>query len=181
MSKGKRSTLEIHSNVMDKQAEASKKSVVYSTKRINAILNDADNGKFDLNPFFHGSTDWRDAGVIFEYTDEELAEIEKCANDCVYFVEHYCKFLNKKGRTLVKLYDFQKENLKAMSSEHWDPKEEVVMPDNPEIVIMQSRQTSKCLSLMSTIFSNDIKLNNKYNIFNFIYKKFKNKIKQILA
>ena len=157
-----RQQFDIHSNVIDKQAELQKKSSVYSTEKINAITKDLvnGNGKPDTTPFFHGSPDWRDAGVIFDYTDEELEILEKCANDCVFFVENYAKFLNKKGRTLVKLYDFQKENLEIMSAEKWDPDEEVVVPVNPDIVLMQSRQTSKTTTISAyiawySIFHND--------------------------
>lgn len=61
----------------------------------------------DMNPFFHGDVDYRDAGVPFEYTDWEKEELEKCSTDIIYFATHYAKFLNDKGRTLVKLRDYQ--------------------------------------------------------------------------
>ena len=132
-----RQQFDIHSNVLDKQAELEKKSKVYSTEKIKEITTNVLNGgKADTTPFFHGSPDWRDAGVIFDYTDEELEIMEKCSNDCIWFVEHYAKFLNKKGRTTVKLYDFQKENLKTLSGEHWDPDEEIIMPDNPMVCLL---------------------------------------------
>lgn len=139
-----RQQFDLHSNVMDKQAELQKQSVVYSTEKINKLTKDLLNGgKPDTTPFFHGSSDWRDAGVIFEYTDEEMKILESCANDCVYFVENYAKFLNKKGRTTVNLYDFQKENLNIMSAEKWNHDEQIIVPENPNIVLLQSRQTSK--------------------------------------
>lgn len=156
-----RQQFDIHSNVIDKQAELEKKSKVYSTEKIKEITTNVLNGgKADTTPFFHGSPDWRDAGVIFEYTDEELEIMDKCANDCIWFVEHYARFLNKKGRTTVKLYDFQKENLKILSGEHWDPDEEVIMPDNPMVCLLQSRQTSKTTTIGAfimwyAIFHND--------------------------
>ena len=104
-----RQQFDIHSNVLDKQAELEKKSKVYSTEKIKDITSNVLNGgKADTTPFFHGSPDWRDSGVIFEYTDEELEIMDKCSNDCVWFVENYAKFMNKKGRSTVKLYDFQK-------------------------------------------------------------------------
>lgn len=156
-----RQQFDIHSNVLDKQAELEKKSKVYSTEKIKDITSNVLNGgKADTTPFFHGSPDWRDSGVIFEYTDEELEIMDKCSNDCVWFVENYAKFLNKKGRTTVKLYDFQKENLKTLSGEHWDPEEDVIMPDNPMVCLLQSRQTSKTTTISSyiawySIFHND--------------------------
>ena len=156
-----RQQFDIHSNVLDKQAELEKKSKVYSTEKIKDITTNVLNGgKADTTPFFHGSPDWRDSGVIFDYTDEELEIMEKCSNDCVWFVENYAKFLNKKGRSTVKLYDFQKENLKTMSGEHWDPDEDIIMPDNSMICLLQSRQTSKTTTISSfiawySIFHND--------------------------
>lgn len=156
-----RQQFDIHSNVIDKQAELQKKSNIYSTEKIDIILKDLrDDGKPDTTPFFHGSSDWRDAGVIFDYTTEEMEIIERCSNDCPWFVENYAKFLNKKGRTTVKLYDFQRENLEIMSAERWDPDEEVVVPVNPDIILMQSRQTSKTTTVASyiawyAIFHND--------------------------
>ena len=156
-----RQQFDIHSNVIDKQAELQKKSSIYNTEKINAITKDlSDGGKPDTTPFFHGNSDWRDAGVIFDYTPEEIEIIEHCSNDCPWFVENYAKFLNKKGRTTVKLYDFQRENLEIMSAEKWDPDEEVVVPVNPDIVLMQSRQTSKTTTVASyiawyAIFHND--------------------------
>lgn len=156
-----RQQFDIHSNVLDKQAELEKRSKVYSTEKIKDITSNVLNGgKADTTPFFHGSPDWRDSGVIFEYTDEELEIMDKCSNDCIWFVENYAKFLNKKGRTTVKLYDFQKENLKTLSGEHWDPEEDVIMPDNPMVCLLQSRQTSKTTTISSyiawySIFHND--------------------------
>lgn len=156
-----RQQFDIHSNVLDKQAELEKRSKVYSTEKIKDLTSNVLNGgKADTTPFFHGSPDWRDSGVIFEYTDEELEIMDKCSNDCIWFVENYAKFLNKKGRTTVKLYDFQKENLKTLSGEHWDPEEDVIMPDNPMVCLLQSRQTSKTTTISSyiawySIFHND--------------------------
>lgn len=173
---------DIHSNVIDKQAELQKKSAVYNSEKIEAIINEdlSKGGKPDTTPFFHGNFNWRDAGVIFDYTPEEIEIIEHCANDCVWFVENYAKFLNKKGRTTVKLYDFQRENLEIMSAERWDPDEEVVVPVNQDIVLMQSRQTSKCLSANSTINIENYEINDKkYNIIYFIWKKVNANIKHL--
>jgi len=95
--------LDIHSNIMDKQAEAEKRSKVYSTEKIDEIIKTGDK---DRNPFWHGNVNFRDADIVFEYTEHELEELEKCASDPIYFIENYCKFLNDKGRTLVKLRDY---------------------------------------------------------------------------
>ena len=123
MAKGVRQIKDVHSNVQDKQAEGAKKSKVYSTAKINQMIDDISNGGApDMTPFWHGQTQYRDSGIIFEYTDEELDEIEKCANDPIYFVEKYCTFVNDAGRTTVKLRDYQKRTLHLYGDEVYDEK-----------------------------------------------------------
>ncbi|WQJ53613.1 MAG: terminase large subunit [Wendovervirus sonii] len=177
-----RHQIDVKNNVLGKQDELQKKSTVYNTKRIEE-LNEMvlKGGKPDTTPFFTGKSDWKDAGIIFEYTDEELDELAKCANDCIYFVEHYCKFLNDNGRSLVKLRDYQKRILKVMAGEHWDSKKQTVRPEHPEIVMMQARQTGKCLVANAAInidenaYNEVIACNNeKYSFLNFIKSLFKN-------
>lgn len=138
---------DIKQNRLDKQSEKEKRSKVYTTERIEQIIKDqATGGSPDMDPFFHGLTDYRDQGIAFEYTDHELAELEKCSNDCIYFVENYCKFLNDKGVTLVKLRDYQKRLLNLMSAEKYDEVSDSIIPENRRIVVMQSRQTGKCVT-----------------------------------
>lgn len=121
---------------------------MYSTEKIKQIMDDMSHGSDpDMNPFWHGQPQYRDAGVAFEYTDEELEELDKCANDCMYFVKNYCKFKNDKGVTLVKLRDYQERLLNILGAEQWDEVSETVIPKNPKIVLMQSRQTGKCVTL----------------------------------
>lgn len=96
-----------------------------------------------MTPFFHGNIDYKDAGLIYQYTDEELKILEKCSNSCLYFMEHYCKFLNDKGYTLVKLRDYQKDMIELYSEEVWDNEIEEFICKNQYIIGMSSRQSSK--------------------------------------
>lgn len=147
---------ELRSNALDKQSEREKRSNVYTTEKINQIIKDQSNGGApDMEPFWHGQTDYRDAGITFEYTDWERNELDKCANDCLYFVKHYCKFLNDKGRTLVTLRPYQERLLKLLSAEKYDEVSDTVIPVNKEIVMMQSRQTGKCVSMLTDIKVSD--------------------------
>lgn len=133
-------------NAASKNKELQKKAKVYSTAKIERILDDMKKGyQADMDPFYQGNILYRDAGILFEYTEEELEELSKCADDCVYFVEKYCKFLNDKGRTLVNLRDYQKEILDMYSDEVYDEEIDQFIPKNRYIVILQSRQTAKCL------------------------------------
>ena len=98
---------DIRANALDKEAESSKMAKVYTTAKINLILEDIKKGKKpDLTPFYHGKKDLRDCNITFERTEEEDIEYKKCAMDCLYFVKNYVKFRNDKGFTLVKLRDY---------------------------------------------------------------------------
>lgn len=44
-----------------------------------------------------------------EYTPEMIQEIMKCAQDPIYFIENYIYIKGVKGRTLFKLYPYQKQ------------------------------------------------------------------------
>lgn len=147
MPKGIKQLKDIHSNVMDKQAELQKKSTVYTSERVSNLEEAILNGeKPDNACFYHGDSNWRDSGVIFEYSDEELSELEKCSNDCAYFVENYCKVMNSNGRTLIKLRDYQTRLLNVLSAEKWDQKTDTIVPEHSHCVLMQSRQSGKTIT-----------------------------------
>lgn len=177
-----RRTYDIRSNALDKQSEKEKRSKIYSTKIIDEIMKDK-TGKQDMNPFWHGQTNYRDSGIMFEYTDEEREELEKCANSCLYFVEHYAKFKNDKGHTLVKLRDYQVRLLNLMGAERYDEISDTIIPKHQKIILMQSRQSGKCVTgntlvNLKTANANMVENNNeqKYNIMSII----KNMIKHYL-
>lgn len=164
-------------NVLDKQAESKKMSKVYSTEKINQILKDIKLCKApDMDPFWHGDPKYKDAGIVYQYTEEELAELEKCAMDPEYFVEKYVTFKNDNGRTIVKLRDYQRKVLHMFGDEVWDPISETIIPKNRRIAIMQSRQTGKCVTLDTkvTVYDDtDIMKNNekKFSLINFLFGK----------
>ena len=96
-----------------------------------------------MDPFFHGQIDYKDAGITFQLTDEEKDEMNKCSEDCLYFVKNYAKFRNDKGFTLVSLRPYQEDVLHLMGDEIWDEKLQDVRMKNRRIILMQSRQTGK--------------------------------------
>jgi hypothetical protein len=65
-----------------------------------------------------------------------MEELDKCSESVIYFVENYCTFKNDKGRTLVKLRDYQHKTLHLFGDEVWDPISESVIPKNRRITIM---------------------------------------------
>lgn len=175
-------------NKKAKQDEAKKKSTIYTTDKINEIFKDIKKGfQADMNPFFMGDTELRDSGILFEYSQKEMQEIEKCAMDCLYFIRNYCKFKNDKGWTLVKLRDYQEDIIKLYSDEIWDDSIEEFIPANKNIILLASRQTSKTTTVVAyfcwkMIFSTDKKIAivaNKGRTANEILSKMKEVIKKL--
>lgn len=131
-------------NYMDMEFESQKRSKVYTTEIINQILKDIKKGKkADMNPFFHGKIEWRNADIVFEYTAKEYEEIQKCTDDPLYFIETYCAFLTDYGRKTVQLRDYQKNAVHLICDEVYDEKLDIVIPKNRRVIFLQSRQTGK--------------------------------------
>lgn len=56
--------------------------------------------------------------TVREFTPEQMAEMYRCATDIEYFSEKYVTIVTlDKGKTLMQLYDYQKDMLKLMSGE----------------------------------------------------------------
>lgn len=138
------SDADIRNNNLDKRAELQKRQTIYTTLKIDQLLKDMGKGLVvDVTPFYHGDINLRDAGVIFKYTDEELEEMGKCANDPIYFISMYCKFVNDKGRTTVKLRDYQKDIITMLGGETYDDEIDEMKPKNKHNILLQSRQSGK--------------------------------------
>lgn len=136
-------------NIMAKK-DAEKKATVYTTERINSIKEDMSHGvQSDMAPFYRGDPDLKDKGVLYKYTQQEIDELVKCAGDCNYFVEHYCKFLTDNGRELVKIRDYQHDMLHLMGDEVYDPELDNMVSKNRKIVICSSRQSGKTTTVVS--------------------------------
>lgn len=152
---------DIRANALDKVSESNKMSKVYTTAKINQILDDIKHGKKpDLDPFYHGKKDLRDNGITFERTEEEDEEYKKCALDIIYYVSNYAKFKNDKGFTLVKLRDYQEDSLHLLGDEVWDEELGDIKLKHNKLIFLQSRQSSKtttCCAYFSwyCIFHND--------------------------
>jgi len=134
-------------NKLDKLAEGEKLQTVYSTEKVEKILKDMGKGlQVDMSPFFHGDTRYKDAGLLYNYTEHEIEELQKCADDCLYYVKNYCKFLNDKGRTLVQLRDYQEQYIQMLGEQEYDEDIGESIPKNRRIITMMARQSSKTTS-----------------------------------
>lgn len=69
-------------------------------------------------------------GVQIALTQEQIDEYIKCSEDPIYFIEKYVYFMTDEGLQLVKLYDFQKEQIKTYH-------------ENRKIIVKTSRQVGK--------------------------------------
>lgn len=81
----------------------------------------------------------RNANEPVEITPQQVQEFKKCAEDVVYFCEHYAKVQHPvKGSINFKLYDYQKEMLRLYQ-------------DETHVVIKSARQSGKCLHHITTV------------------------------
>lgn len=128
-----------------------RKSRLYTTKIINNLYEDMGMGfVVDAEPFFPFDNELRNANVTFEMTPEEEEEWFKCSGDAEYFIEKYCKFMTDNGRRTVKLRDYQKKIINAVTSEHYDEGVDEFVPNNREVVLLASRQVGKCIFPLAT-------------------------------
>jgi hypothetical protein len=88
-------------------------------------------------PFHEGDIDFRAADIVYEYSEEELREIAKCATDIVYFANNYCDSMTDEGVRRIKLRPYQEKILRTYEANRW-------------IVFLASRQIGK--TVMSGIF-----------------------------
>lgn len=100
----------------------------------------------DIN--YMGNANLKRVGVPISYTEEQILEIQKCAEDPVYFIDNYCYIVTlDHGIQQFKLYDCQKKKIRTIH-------------DNRRIIIMESRQagkttTSAAYILWYTLFQAD--------------------------
>jgi hypothetical protein len=98
----------------DSESDVDSTRVVWSTKAISELILAMDMGykpKIAM-PFYEGRQHLRRGNIVFEYTEEELIELAKCARDIVYFAEKYAVVMTDEGIQKVKLRDYQKEMLR---------------------------------------------------------------------
>ena len=81
----------------------------------------------------------KNANEEMEYTPEQVAELQRCMKDPIYFAEKYCQIQHPvKGSVPIKLYPYQKKMLKTYK-------------DDRSIITLSARQTGKCLTHKCTV------------------------------
>ena len=107
----------------------------WSTTRVNELLWKIEEQGLDYkevdNPFHDGDPELKRANILWEYTQEEILEIEKCAKDVTYFAK-YCQVMMDHGLDYITLRDYQSSVLKEYQSHRFN-------------VFLAPRQVGKCL------------------------------------
>lgn len=88
---------------------------------------------------YHGNINLKPIGHKHNFTLQQLAEIEKCQEDPIYFIENYCMIVTLDyGLQLFKLYDCQKEKVKHIL-------------ENRKAILMEGRQQGKTITSAACI------------------------------
>ena len=117
------------------ESEKDAQKLVWSTKIINDLTVALDKGYRPQvsMPFYEGKQFLRRGNIVFEYTEEELKEIAKCANDIVYFAEKYAVVMTDNGIQQVKLREYQKDLLRDFQHNRFN-------------IVLASRQMGKTVT-----------------------------------
>ena len=69
---------------------AIRKNITWSTKMVDSWMMEHAEGTFHKeNPWLDGQVGVKRAGLLFDYTPEEIEELTKSANDVIYFANNY--------------------------------------------------------------------------------------------
>lgn len=98
-----------------KQEQKTKKNIVWTTQRVDEWMKDYSEGLVHKEtPWADGVIGVRNPDIVFEYTQEEIEELTKCANDIIYFANKYCYCLQgSKGYRPITLRDYQEDMLES--------------------------------------------------------------------
>jgi hypothetical protein len=88
-----------------------KSSNFWSSSKVERLVYDAEENGIDYkdvdNPFHENDPELRKGNILFEYTEWELEEMRKCAEDVVYFANKYCHVMTDEGIRQILLRDYQ--------------------------------------------------------------------------
>ena len=83
----------------------------WSTEKVDQLNYDAEENGIDYkdvdNPYHENDPELRKGQILFEYTEWELEEMRKCAENVVYFANKYCKVMTDDGIQKINLRDYQ--------------------------------------------------------------------------
>lgn len=88
--------------------------------------------------FFKRDNKWRKGNLVYEYTKEELLELEKCINSVKYFADNYVFLLSPEGYVKIVPRGYQHKMLLNYEKER-------------NVVVLSARQVGKCLTFDTMI------------------------------
>ena len=116
-----------------KNDEKDEDLLVWSTEKVNRLLEKMDDGyQPKSHPFHSGDINLKKGNIVFEYTEHELKEIKKCANDIVYFANNYCTVMTDEGLQRIKLRGYQEKLLRHLVNNRFN-------------IVLASRQVGKTI------------------------------------
>lgn len=125
-----------------KSSASNERRHVFTSKNVLEIIDKQNDGiaiPRYMNPWFKNDIGVRKAGVVYGWTKHELEEYAKCAIDIHYFANNYCKIKSEDGQIKqMRLRDYQYDVLSAYTK-------------NRFTLNMSSRQTGKCIELISIV------------------------------
>jgi len=122
-------------------------SFAWTSLKVEQLMLAIDEGyKPKSTPFYEGNPNLRKGNIVFNYTDNEIQEIKRCAKDIVYFANTYCTVMTDEGLQTINLRPYQEEMLRQFQAERFN-------------ICLASRQVGK--TICSSIFIA------WYSVFNF--------------
>jgi hypothetical protein len=112
----------------------------WNTEKVNELMRKADEEGLDFkgvdNPFHDNDPEFKRANILFEYTKDEILEIQKCAKDVIYFSK-FCQVMTDEGLAYIRLRDYQDSVLREFQNNRFN-------------IFLAPRQVGK--SIMSAVF-----------------------------
>lgn len=91
------------------------------------------------NNGYLGNSSLKRTGIDLSYSEDQVLELAKCAEDPIYFIDNYCYIVTlDHGIQPFKLYDCQKKKIKLIH-------------DNRKVILMEGRQQGKTTSAAAYI------------------------------
>lgn len=91
------------------------------------------------NNGYLGNSNLKRTGIDLSYSEEQVLELAKCAEDPIYFIDNYCYIVTlDHGIQPFKLYDCQKRKIKLIH-------------ENRKVILMEGRQQGKTTSAAAYI------------------------------
>ncbi len=126
---------------------------VLTTKKVNVITNKQNHGEkitFAEKIWFKNEVGVRRAKLQFAMTKKELDEYSKCKMNIHYFAEKYCKIKREDGTIgPMVLRDYQKKIIDLFTKNNYS-------------ILMASRQTGKCNTLITKVIVKNTLTNEYY-------------------